>query len=369
VWSESPTLAAFRVIQVATVAVLLAIIAKNLSQASVVWTILAILTAITVVNYFVAILYPSLGIHNYGIPRATGYQWRGILADKNYAGAASALAIIYALFAPVRLPAIARAAIALGALGFLVQTWSRTAIILCGVSVLAGAGIRLASHTSLANIATGRARRLLAVFALSFFGLIVATLLLIAFDVDAALAMLEDPNALSHRMQIWRVLVSTYAQSPFTGVGFGSFWTPNGAVSAEQGVGWMRNVNQGHNGYLDLLTQVGLPGLALALLALVLVPMRTLSRNLQFDREAVALIAAVIVFCVGSNLSESGLLTRDVIWSTFWLLAASMAAALDHRRRSADTDELHSGRSGERRRRRHRRPSAIGTARIRPDDE
>lgn len=102
---------------------------------------------------------------------------------------------------------------------------------------------------------------------------------------------------------------------------------PAGAVTT----GWLQTVGRGHNGYLDLLVQVGPPGLMLILLATVTWPLFNVLRAEPVPLQRLSLPASIVIFCLGSNATESGLFNRDVVWSFFLVFGLSLLANLTTR--------------------------------------
>jgi O-antigen ligase len=76
----------------------------------------------------------------------------------------------------------------------------------------------------------------------------------------------------SERNGIWLFVLDEIAKRPWTGAGFSSFWAINPAVQpslkSDQWFGVIAIINEGHDGYLDLLATGGVIGLAGALFVL-----------------------------------------------------------------------------------------------------
>jgi O-antigen ligase len=72
---------------------------------------------------------------------------------------------------------------------------------------------------------------------------------------------------------------------------------------------WVASVAaHGHNGYLDLLVTIGLPGLVLAIAVLFVWPALRLLYSTNISRARRALLTSLMVFAAGHNLTESTLL-------------------------------------------------------------
>lgn len=296
-------------------------------------------------NYAVALLYPAVGTHDFGVSWSRG-QWRGFMGHKNIAGQFAAITLILFLFDPRGLRPALRYSAAAAAAVFLALTVSRTSLALVPVALLVG-GVLVYFHASIANALTGRHRQTLIAVGVALSLIVVATLLFFTFDQDALLGMAANPTALSNRGYIWERLIRFYGEHPWGGAGFGSFWGMDEKAAAETFHGTrLSEVVQGHNGYLDLLVQVGLPGLLLALAALVVWPVIVLGRVLPTSPSACGLIAAIVIFCLGNNVMESSLFNRDTLGHVFLLIALAMLATA----RAEQLREWHSARRSRRRR-------------------
>jgi O-antigen ligase len=132
----------------------------------------------------------------------------------------------------------------------------------------------------------------------------------------------KDPT-LTGRTDIWESLMRRVAERPWTGFGYSAFWgkesVPAHYVRLE--TGWL--VPSAHNGWIDLLVQVGWPGailvgtvMAITLFALVI---RLGGQGL---REGGFSLAYLLVFAVLSA-SESVLLSHaNLPWALFLALTA-----------------------------------------------
>jgi O-antigen ligase len=92
---------------------------------------------------------------------------------------------------------------------------------------------------------------------------------------DSLSAAFASPDALTGRVQIWPVLIAYSRDHWMQGSGYGSFWNIGGASPAyEYATGRVSTIASGHNGYLDLLAPIGVPGLLLVSATANVVPAR-----------------------------------------------------------------------------------------------
>ncbi|HYF06305.1 MAG TPA: O-antigen ligase family protein [Acetobacteraceae bacterium] len=276
--------------------------------------------AILVLNWAVMPLVET-AVHQHGeLDEALVGNWRGIHDHKNAAGAFCAIAILTFLHLTARTRSwLLGPVLILMAAVFLVMTASKTSLGLVGVAILGGlafeAGYRNPGLRNVALVLGGCAILLAA----AFFG----------DRIPDVVAFFEDPGSLTGRVQIWPVLLEYAANNLLLGSGYGSFWAIGPASPLhEYATGWVTTVTHGHNGYLDLLVQLGLVGLLLGLLVLVLLPVRALLSEPLHAPGARWLLGALFVFLWLHNLLETSFLDRaNMMWVMFLT-----AYALLHRR-------------------------------------
>lgn len=265
-----------------------------------------VLPAILVINFAAVFAAPGIGVHQTGEALDPGLigAWRGILGQKNYAGPVSALTILFFLFDGRRLRPTLRLAILAAAAVFLVGTESKTSMGVLAVSIVAALVFRVYQP-----------RYRLLVLHLVVLAL-VAIALLGWFWRDALLAPFSREDALTGRVQIWPVLLGYARDNWLLGSGYGSFWNIGETSPVyHYTLGWVSKLASGHNGYLDLLVQIGAPGLALVVIAVVLIPAWRFVTTQTLDRTRGALLFSLFSFVVLHNGTESTLFDRDAALS------------------------------------------------------
>ena len=322
-WAYAPAVGLRRF--VLTVVVILSIfrIVDELGPARSIAALRTMLLAVLLINYLFMVISP-IAIHTSNEPGSESLigAWRGATAHKNFAGAACAATVLAFAFGGrgfswwVRLPVIAAAAF------FLVQTQSKTSIALVLLSLALGWAFlrydvryRALWLPGLAIVATGACY-----FGIRYF--------------DVLIAPLYGQTGFSGRVQIWAPMLRFIADHPYGGAGFGSFWDIDeiGPID-DYAKGWAAGVGNGHQGYLDLATQIGLPGLALVVLAATIVPIARLLVVPRVDRAAGALALALLVFCAGHNLTETSLFDRAAIVQILTMIGAAIAYRLTRAQR------------------------------------
>ncbi|PSJ38282.1 hypothetical protein C7I55_17640 [Sphingomonas deserti] len=278
-----------------------------------------LLLLITLVLNYVAIVVTPAAIHQIaeiGDPNLIG-NWRGVLPQKNFAGAICAFTIILFSFDAQKLKPWLRVAVIVASLFFLYKTKSKTSEGILVLAMIAG-WIYTRYNPSY---------RALIIPLLSVAGC--AAVLYVETNWDALVEPLRRPDAFTGRTQIWPPLVNYANDHLLTGTGFGSFWNVGPTSPIYQyAEGWVTGIAAGHNGYLDMLVQIGLPGLILTVVAMIIWPMIRLLSSRTAPRQTGALLLAVIVFCMGHNLTESSLFDRDMVVQQFLSFAVAMISSV-----------------------------------------
>lgn len=314
-WSAVPDIALRRWGQAIISIWVLWRVSRELGYARVLWFVRLTLAIVLVLNYF-AVIFLDHGIHRYafGFDAELVGSWRGILNNKNTAGPVCAFTVIFFLMDRRGSSARKDYAIILSALIFLYFTQSKTSMSGLLVALMAGAAIRhydpRATYAPLVRTAL----------------LFAAALPLVAVLFSARLVEYVDPYAFTGRVPIWKTMIA-YSQDHFwTGTGFASFWQVGDASPAFTiGRKWgMASASSGHNGYLEMAATLGYPGLVLALVAMVMLPLHRLLRLEAIPMPCRSLLFTVIIFCVWNNLAESQFIDGRCIDQLFLTIAIAL---------------------------------------------
>ena len=198
-------------------------------------------------------------------------------------------------------------------IGALVTLVSLRKRVLLAVSLLATATLSLVFHRS-------GARRAMLVRLIAGISMIAIVGVLLGVDIAGSATPIVtrgeqelDLETLTGRVPLWEELIDQASERPWTGVGFGAFWTPERMANVEAAVGWPA-VNA-HNGFVDEVLATGLPGLVLLFGAWV-AAIRALARRAG-QGDGFALLGAVWLGCF-LLLNTTGTLTQFLFQFPFY---------------------------------------------------
>ncbi|GGL07523.1 MULTISPECIES: O-antigen ligase family protein [Caulobacter] len=276
-----------------------------------------------------AVAYPKMGVQH----DINAGDWRGLWYEKNQMGAMmvyGALAAMAALLAgsPRRKQMVFTIVLCAA---MLLMSKSKTSLLalmigLCGSMLLAA-------------MRRGPATAVIVVW----LGVTVAVTAAMVMWLAPELlfkALGKDPS-LTGRTDIWAALLRQSAKHPLTGFGYGVFWTLDSVPAnwIRKETGWL--VPSAHNGWLDILAQLGWIGVGLCALVLGGPLLVALFRFRQVqDGYWATLFLAIFLM---TTFSESFILERNgIVWS---LACAAVTRLLgpvwaDPRRRTPDMPPL-----------------------------
>jgi O-antigen ligase len=120
----------------------------------------------------------------------------------------------------------------------------------------------------------------------------------------------RDPTLTGRKDLIWDVLLPMALQHPAVGQGYGSFWI-------RPVPGLILDINEAHNGYLDVFIELG--GVGLILLIPVLVAYFRKARN-EMERDfnwAAFRISFLVMFLLHNCTETTWLRSREILWNLF----------------------------------------------------
>ncbi|MFC7380142.1 O-antigen ligase family protein [Brevundimonas sp. GCM10030266] len=260
--------------------------------------------------------FPAIGVHH----DVNAGLWRGLWYEKNQMGAvmvigATAAAACLASGDSRRLlPALSFALSSL----LVLATQSKTSLLclMMGVGVVAGFWALRKGGAAFAVVAIWAA-------------VVAAGAGLWFWETHSAevLGALGKDPSLTGRTDIWASLMRRVAERPMTGYGYGAFW---GRIGESPPADWVRRetgwlVPSAHNGWIDLLVQLGWPGAILVGVQMAVTFVILLFRSAGAGaREGWWALGFLVAF-FALSLSESILLTHQSL--PFVLFMAVMTRA------------------------------------------
>ena len=259
-----------------------------------------------VASILVVLLRPDLGIDS----ALVDYGWKGVFVQKNTLGRLMSLGVLVFLFLAIDSKSHRRAySVALMTCAFMIFA-TRSATSAMAVPVVI-ALIWL--------FALSRCRSAVQVFIIATVatvGIACATMLFI--DPADLFGYFGRDATMSGRIEIWGVVLPKIMAHPWLGYGYSSFWLGmGGQASADVWsiMGWP--VPHSHNGFLDLLEELGAVGLGVFLAGLIV----SSRRSLLWIRTREGMVAlwplAYLCFMIFFNLTESSIMRQD---NLFWVL-------------------------------------------------
>ena len=269
--------------------------------------------ALLAICYLGILLAPNLSIHLATDPQEPGLagNWRGSFGHKNIAAGIMAMLLYFGIyFVRARGWLSGITVICLASL-FLLYAAGKSSLTLC-LSVLL-----LTSLTSVVRSFWARAVMLL-------MPLVLLNMLSVGTVMSDGLAQIASllplDASFTGRTDIWSFALQSLQARLATGYGFASFWGSSAIQNLPEGKEWAGYASHSHNGYLDTALGMGLPGLALLIAAIVIMPLRDFQAADKGGNNGPLTMALLRIWLFGLYLSsmESFFLDRaDPLWFTF----------------------------------------------------
>jgi O-antigen ligase len=282
--------------------------------------LMVLLAGILVVSYVGLLLAPAATIHQSTDllePELHG-SWRGLFGHKNEAGAVMALFFVFGLFIARAHNATVGIAIALASVVFLLFSSAKTSLILLPF---------ILAISSLCERTRGLPMRIF----LCLTPLLVLIFIVLVACYSPAIAdqlnfVLSD-TSFTGRTDVWKFAIDRSADRPLVGSGFMAFWRTNDLLAESIRQSWANTASHSHNGYFDMLLTTGAPGLLLAVVVIVVLPVLNFHHCREFgeNRHLALLFLQIWLFGIYFNCFESALFDRAnrvwffLIWAVFGL--------------------------------------------------
>jgi exopolysaccharide production protein ExoQ len=137
----------------------------------------------------------------------------------------------------------------------------------------------------------------------------------------------------SARSVIWEIVKQHSAAAPWFGTGYAAYWTSETPSSASYIFVYVMSFwpSSSHNGYLEIMNDLGRAGL-LCLVAFLIYYVRHALRLMPFDRGQAVLYLALLFQQMIDNLAESEWFSRTATCAVLLLASACLSRALVEQR-------------------------------------
>jgi len=145
------------------------------------------------------------------------------------------------------------------------------------------------------------------------------------FNVERLSYMLYGDSTFTGRTIIWDFAHSEIARKPIAGWGYQSFWLAGpGAPSIVDAPGWVKDMPNAHNGYLDTIVEMGFIGLAL-LIGFLVTTLHAIGHmaDRNFARAWGVLSVALYVI-ITNGLESLWMRGFEFLWIIFVIIAAEV---------------------------------------------
>ncbi|AUT02015.1 O-antigen polymerase [Nostoc sp. CENA543] len=275
-----------------------------------------------VLSILYAVAFPSIGIHGSDHPGA----WKGIYDYKNTFGSMMVLSSLLFFSLPVEKPIYKLYKLAgyCVSIVMMLLSTSKTSLVLSFLLIfilLLYKKFRWQGKISVVYVD----------IAILIFGCVGAFVLTQWVDLLDGLG--KDPT-LTGRTVIWNYVLSQLLERPLLGFGRGAFWDPQSPYAFAAGrelSSWFRPPHA-HNGFIDLMLDVGFIGFLLFLFSFVKTYMRSLKMAYASKNQEDIWPLAFLMFLAMNNITESYLLRlANIYWVLFLTIAISLSIAPKNR--------------------------------------
>lgn len=234
---------------------------------------------------------------------------KGIHPSKNNLGAVAAIMFLFSFFYALDSNGKTRILLVLSAISWLcllILSVSKTslalALIISFIGFLMGGKAMLVFGLSIAVV--------------KFFliGVFLIASLMIGGNILFFYAEILPPDILTGRGFIWSLILEDIGQSVWSGVGYGAYWS-TGTIREVFDVKWsfLQVLNSAHNGYIHVLTNIGVIGFIIFMLL-------TMYKLIRFWRFFMLWELSLIVFVLWHSVTETDFLIYKNMWIIFVML-------------------------------------------------
>lgn len=322
-WSQDPVRTIFKALCLFLMSAFAAYLVSKYDDQEILFLFFTVGFFLVVASIVVSVGAPSVGVDHTSHAGA----WRGIFPTKNDASRVILFLLPSALcYEPRSQPGrLIRYAHIFLSLLFIALTRSVAGIFITILSLCLFYLVKLMRRTA------ARERLVLTTSILAAAGIF--GVLVYAY-AEQLLPLIGRSVTLTGRTTIWASILLSIAKRPWFGYGHGAFWIGRGeAINTDLAANW--DVSYAHNGYLDVVLQLGFVGLFLLLVLLVqstFLLFRSIRRGISsYTIWCMAVLFLTVVF----NLDETTFILEERI---YWLLFLVAAVSLQKKLKEAAVD-------------------------------
>lgn len=315
-WTEMPVLTLRRSIAVSGATLFGVALAVRLSLEDQLRFLSWLFRIIAVLSLACIVFLPS-----YGISDLARHEWRGVFAYKNVFGSVMALSVLVEW----QLPVYTRFSRILNCL----------ALILSGVLLffsnaitplvaLAGSFLFIQTY----KVTTQRLRIPRYAAALAILLMVSVGMMIFTANSETIAGALGRSSHLTGRTDIWDLVAPLILDRPIVGYGYSGFWFGASAASTAVNRAIGTTIMYSHNGYLEMLLNLGAVGFVLALVFLGTGLKRAYSWSEHRESPTGLWPLAFLLFFILYNFGECTILLQDLQWSICVAVVASTDSVL-----------------------------------------
>lgn len=315
VWSAYPTVSAKRFLQLLGVTIIgVALVTPGVYASPLTRAIRPVLTLAVILSVIVALALPAYGTDSNG-------AWHGVTVHKNHLGTIATLCfILWAFTLPdeqrMRGSALFACLLCIVAVLFARSTTSTVLLlILLSLWLLRFASTKLQLSWKLVVLVT--------IMAVVFTGHVLGIMHGYPLPVDVAnsIAGLFGKDAtLTGRTDLWALVWNESKQHFWLGTGYQSFWLGEEGRSGILLSKLYWAPTQAHNGYLDILNELGVVGLTI-ISSLIILHARRLYQLHRINPRRAEIHVLIAISALLVNISETVLFRTAHIWTIVFLLS------------------------------------------------
>ena len=262
--------------------------------------------------WFAVLFVPEQGIHGAG-----GFEaqheglWRGVFDHKNVASYVMGVFVMFGLFTMRNGHPFWGGIISVFSIIFVVYAGSKTVLGVLPVAIATVFCARLISFRPLKAF----------IILLPVIGLTTATLGAVIIEPILTTLQFYIPGlSYTGRTDLWIFGLEHLNKSPLFGYGFESFWGTQRVSNLEQPIelAWdVRGIVHGHNSWLDAAVNFGIPGAAIIIFVLTLLPVidfLRIPKGGTAERLGGLYISIWVFTAMGANLESFFFRRADPVW-------------------------------------------------------